>query len=114
MSAIELEFLAKDHFIDVLTNEEMRRYVILSRTKTLDEAIKLALEYEAMTKVKEFRKRRAIHTISFDVTNEVEVNGVNYIKTTEDISLSTEISKIVRELRQIMATIKVRWLHNYA
>ena len=32
----------------------MRRYVTLGRTKTLDEAIELALEYEAMTKVEEF------------------------------------------------------------
>ena len=40
------------------------------------------------------------------MTNEVKENGVNYIKTTEDISLSTEISKIVRELGQTMTTIK--------
>ena len=42
----------------------MTRYVTLGRTKTLDKAIELALEYEAMTKVEEFRKHRAIHTIS--------------------------------------------------
>ena len=76
----------------------MRRYVTLGRTKALDEAIELALEYEAMTKVEEFRKRRAIHSISSDVTNEANENGVNYIKTTENISLSTEINKIAKEL----------------
>ena len=69
MTAIELEFLAKDHFIDALADEEMRRYVTLGRTLTLDEAIELALE--AMTKVKEFRKRRAFHTISSDMTYDV-------------------------------------------
>ena len=68
--------------------------------------MKLALEYEAMTKVEEFRKRCAIHTISLDVINEVKENGVNYIKTTEDISLSTEISKIARELKQTKTTVK--------
>ena len=51
-----------------------------------------------MTKVEEFRKRHALHTISSDVTNEEKKNGINYIKTTEDISLSAEICKIVREL----------------
>ena len=51
MTAIELEFLAKDHFIDVLADEEMRCYVILGRTGTLHEAIELTLECEAMKKV---------------------------------------------------------------
>ena len=59
-----------------------------------------------MTKVEECTKRRAIHTISSDVTNEVKENGVNYTETTENISLSTEISKIVRELGHTMTTIK--------
>ena len=67
MTAIELEFLAKDHYINVLADEEMRRYVTLGRTKTLDKAINLALEYEAMTKVEEFRQRRAIHAISTQI-----------------------------------------------
>ena len=84
----------------------MRRYVTLGRTKTLEEAIEIAIEYDAMTKIEEFRKRRAIHTISSDVTNEVNANGVNYIKTMEDISLNTKISKIVRELGQTITTIK--------
>ena len=55
MIAKELEFLAKDHHIDVLVDEEIRRYVTLGRTKTLDEAIELAFKYEAMSKVEEFR-----------------------------------------------------------
>ena len=63
MTARELEFLAKGHYIDALADEEMRPYVTLGRTKTLDEAIELTLEYEAMTKVEEFRKQHAIHTI---------------------------------------------------
>ena len=105
-TTIELEFLAKDHYIDALADEEMKRYVTLGRTMTLDEAMELALEYEAMTKVKEFRKRRAIHTISTDAANEVKENGVNYMKTTEDISLNTEIRKIMEELGQTMTTIK--------
>ena len=80
MTAILLEFLAKDHYIDALTDEETRSYVTLGRTNTLDEAIELALDYEAMTKVEEFIKRRVIHTISSDVINEVKRHGVNYIK----------------------------------
>ena len=51
MTAIKLEFLAKDHCVDTHADEEIIHYVTLSRTKTLDEAIELALEYEAMTKV---------------------------------------------------------------
>ena len=43
MTARELEFVAKGHYIDALADEEMRRYVSLSRTKTLDEAIELLL-----------------------------------------------------------------------
>ena len=59
-----------------------------------------------MTKVEKFRKWRATYSTSPDVTNEVKENGVNYFKTTEDISPSSEISKIVRELGQTMTTIK--------
>ena len=106
MTAIELEFLAKDHFIDALTDEETRRYVTLDKTKTFDEAIGLALEYEAMTKVEEFRKRRAIRTISSDAKNEVKENRVNFLQTKEDISLNTEISKIVKQLGQTMTTME--------
>ena len=36
MTTIELEFLAKDHFIDALTDDEMRCYVTLGKTKTLN------------------------------------------------------------------------------
>ena len=39
MTAIELEFLAKDHYIDALADEEMRRYDSLGRTTTIDEAM---------------------------------------------------------------------------
>ena len=60
----------------------MRRCVTLGRTKTLDEKIRLAFEYEAMSKVEEFRKLYVIHTISTDATNEAKETGVNYIKTT--------------------------------
>ena len=52
MTAIELEFLAKDYYID-----EMRRYVALGRTKTLDEAMELAFDYDAMKKIAELRKK---------------------------------------------------------
>ena len=38
----------------------MRRYVSSGRTKTLDEAIELALEYEAMTMVEELTKEKGV------------------------------------------------------
>ena len=105
-STILLEFLAKDHYINALADEEMKRYVTLGRTRTLDKAIELVLEYEATTKVEEFRKRSAIHTISTDATNGEKENEVNYIKTTENISLSLKISKIMKELGQAMTITK--------
>ena len=83
MTAIELEFLAKDHYIDALADEEMRCYVTLGKTKTLDEAIELTLEYEAMTKVEEFRKCRAIHTIS----TQDESTEIKAIEIAKEVSL---------------------------
>ena len=55
----------------------MRRYVTLGWTKTVDNAIELAPEYEAITKVETFIKRRAIHSISSDLTKEIKEHGVN-------------------------------------
>ena len=113
MTAIELEFLAKDHFIDALAVEEMRRYVTLGRTKTLDEAIKLALEYEAKTKVKEFRKRRAVHTIStqdelteikaIEITKEGKVCEIPKV---EVASLDNGLGDMIKELKQVITDMK--------
>lgn len=63
MTAIELGFLATNHFIDAV-DEETRRNVTLGRTKTLveyeaktlDEAIKLVLQCEAAAKRKRILK----------------------------------------------------------
>ena len=43
MTTIELEYMAKDHYIDAFADEEMRRYVTLGRTKILDKAIEPTL-----------------------------------------------------------------------
>ena len=92
MTTIELEILVKAHCIDAIADEEIRRYDTFDRSKTLNEAIELALECET-TKVGEFRKRFAIHTIATDATNEVKENELNYIKTTKDIYMCPEIGK---------------------
>ena len=122
MTAIELEFLAKDHYIDALADEEMRRYVTLGRTKTLDEAIELALEYEAMTKVEEFRKRRTIHTIStLDESNEIKGTEVNKeVKVCEkpqkedisDIKVENGLCDVIKELKQLIVDVKTVTEHN--
>ena len=38
--------LARDQFIDGLANKELRRSVLLSHPKSLDEAIRAAVEFE--------------------------------------------------------------------
>ena len=113
MTATELKFLTINHYTDALVDEEMRRYVTLGRTKTLNEEIKLALEYEAMTKVEEFRKRHAIHTIStqdgsteikaIEIAKEVKVCEISKI---EVASLDNGLGDIIKELKQVIADAK--------
>ena len=112
MTAIEMKFLAKDHFINALADEEMRRYNTLSRIKTLNIAIKLALEYDTMTKVEELRKRYAIHTIpTQDESNEVKaIEIAKEVKIYEipkiEVASLDGLCDMIKELKQVIADAK--------
>ena len=91
----------------------MRRYVTLGRTEKLDEVIELALECEAMTKVKEFIKCRTIHTIStrdesigIKATGIIKEFKVCEIPKIEVASLDNGLGDMIKELKQLIANAK--------
>ena len=104
-----LECLAKDHFIDALTDADSRWRIQQTRPRKLDDAVRVAVELEAFQQAEKQRglyRKPAIRTVQFQTTSadkdehNAQLNDLP--KTLSDIQ--AKLNDITRQMQPSMTT----------
>ena len=83
--------IAKDSFIDALTDSEMRTRILQMRTQTIQEAMELAIELEALTTAEKERGQRRVR----------EMGGTKMVADAAEVkALREELERVKRQLAQ--------------
>lgn len=99
-----LETLCRDHFIDALTDSDMRLRIQQAHPKTIDDATKLSVELDAFNMAEKQREKRATTAVR-NVTVSDYANEKSF--SADDIKACMgEISKELVEMRKEIATMK--------
>lgn len=89
-----METMCRDHFIDALTDSDMRLQIQQAHPKTIDDATKLAVELDAFNQAEKQRDKRLPTSVR-------HVNASETLICTNDIqSCIAEISKKLSEMRE--------------
>lgn len=95
-----METLCRDHFIDALTDSDMRLRIQQARPRNIDEATKLAVELDAFNQAEKQREKRLSTSVR-------HVNATETSICTNDIqSCIAEISKELSDMREEMKSLK--------
>ena len=109
--------LAKDHFVDVMDDPDLRFGIYQIRPRTLDEALKAALEIEAFQtaeKQRNFTGRRAVRAVggldnrqgSPVVNTHIGLSSENKVKAT-GVDMK-DLQDMLRALKEEVKTLKER------
>lgn len=96
------EMIAKDQFIDALSDFDMRLRIQQSRPKSLNDAVRLAVEIEAFCRAE--RQRR--HDVGFARGATMDVVDTNASSAHSSIDVNEEIMKLRQEIQQSMRDLE--------
>lgn len=82
--------LARDSFIDALTDSEMRTRLLQMRTGNIQEVMEAAIELEALTKAEKERGQRRVRELGAD----------NGIQCTNYLELKNEVERLKKQLEE--------------
>jgi hypothetical protein len=103
------ESLCRDHFIDALSDSDLRFRVFQAQTKNFDDAVAIAIQMEAFQQAERHRNRRYVREIDvLQNSGQMSDKGVNSVckipekdKMTNDEIMAQlqQLSKAVNELK---------------
>lgn len=96
------EMIAKDQFIDALSDFDMRLRIQQSRPKSLNDAVRLAVEIEAFCRAE--RQRR--HDVGFARGATKDAVDINTASAHSSIGVNEEILKLRQEIQQSMRDLE--------
>lgn len=98
------QMLAKEHFLDALTDKEMRLYIQQNRPKTLDEAVQISIEIEASQKAEKQRPavRKYLREVEIPQYNIEEVAANNTTPSSNDSTNWESLKSDIEELKKMM------------